>query len=358
MDKTMKTEERYAEASDGASASSPDGSKSKSRSTPTSASRLSVEKTYKLYINGKFPRTESGRYYKVEDASGKTIANMCRASRKDFREAVVAARGAFAGWSRNSAYLRGQILYRIAEMLEGRSEQFIGELKTMGLTKRAATQEVTAAIDCLVYYAGWTDKYQQIFSAVNPVASSHFNFSILEPMGVVSTIAPDDKGLFGLVSEIAPIIAGGNTVIALASEKNPLCAVSFAEVLNSSDVPAGVVNILSGFRAELAEHFASHMDVNAVIYNGDDSRDIKLVREQAANNIKRVVIRKKPIDPGSLSDHGCAGNKDHLASDRRLERVHKKCVRFLGSNARPINNLALLNLRARWHRRRRTRFCG
>ena len=149
----------------------------------------------------------------------------------------------------------------------------------------------------LSYYAGWSDKYQQIFSSVNPVASSHFNFSILEPTGVVSTIAPQEKSLLGFVSEVAPIIVGGNTVVALASEQNPLCAISFAEVLHSSDVPPGVVNILSGFRDELTEQFASHMDVNAVVYNGDDISAIKLVQEQAANNIKRVIIRKIPAAP-------------------------------------------------------------
>ncbi len=297
MDKNIKTEERFAQPANVETASAPKTAKSKLRTSPASAPRLGVEKTYKLYINGKFPRTESGRYFAVTDAKGRIVANMCRASRKDFREAVVAARAAFSGWSSASAYLRGQILYRVAEMLEGRSEQFVGELTTMGLSKRAAAQEVTAAIDCIVYYAGWTDKYQQIFSSVNPVASSHFNFSILEPTGVVSTIAPQEKCLLGFVSEIAPIIAGGNTAVALASEENPLCAVSFAEVLHSSDVPPGVVNILSGFRDELTEQFASHMDVNAVIYNGEDMNAIKLVQEQAANNIKRVIIRKKPAAP-------------------------------------------------------------
>ncbi len=256
-----------------------------------SGSRVPVDKTYKIYIDGKFPRTESGRYFALEDADGVVIANICRGSRKDFRNSVVAARTAFAGWSAASAYLRGQILYRIAEMLEGRSEQFVTELMLQGESKRHAQKEVDASIDRLIYYAGWSDKYQQIFSSVNPVSSSHFNFSVLEPTGVVAVLAPDDSGLLGLVSNIAPVIVGGNTCVVLASEQMPLCAVSFAEVLHASDVPAGVVNILTGFRDELTEHFASHMDVNAVVYCDGDAEDAKAIQEQAANNIKRVIDR-------------------------------------------------------------------
>jgi len=297
MDKNIKTQERHAERASAQEVSTSAKPKSKSRAAPASSPRLGVEKTYKLYINGKFPRTESGRFFTVEDAKGNIAANMCRGSRKDFREAVVAARKALSGWAGASAYLRGQILYRIAEMLEGRAEQFVTELMSMGVSKRDAAKEVTAAIDCLVCYAGWADKYQQVFSSVNPVASSHFNFSILEPMGVVSVLASQEKALLGFVSNIAPVIAGGNTAVALASEQNPLCAVSFAEVLHSSDVPPGVVNILSGYRGELAEHFASHMDVNAVVYYGDDANEIQLIQEQAANNIKRVIIHKKPAAP-------------------------------------------------------------
>ena len=213
-----------------------------------SGTRVPVDKTYKIYIGGKFPRTESGRYFTLDDADGAVIANLCRGSRKDFRNAVVAARNAFDGWSASSAYLRGQILYRIAEMLEGRSDQFVAELALQGLSKRKAKKEVESSIDRLIYYAGWSDKYQQIFSAVNPVSSSHFNFSVLEPTGVVSVIAPDDTSLLGLVSNIAPVIVGGNTCVVLASEALPLCAISFAEVLHASDVPGGVVNILTGFR--------------------------------------------------------------------------------------------------------------
>jgi acyl-CoA reductase-like NAD-dependent aldehyde dehydrogenase len=255
------------------------------------ASRIAVAKTYKIYIDGKFPRTESGRYYALQDKDGSVIANVCRSSRKDFRNAVVAARGAVAGWSGASAYLRGQILYRIAEMLEGRHEQFVDELVLQGVAKRKAGSEVDAAIDRVIYYAGWSDKYQQIFSAVNPVASSHFNFSVLEPTGVVAVIAPEEPGLLGLVSTLMPVIVGGNTAVVLASESQPLSAVSFAEVLQAGDVPKGVVNILTGYRRELAMQFASHMDVNAVVHSetaGDTARDIQ---QEAARNIKRVISR-------------------------------------------------------------------
>ncbi len=257
----------------------------------TAADRVPVAKTYKIYIDGKFPRTESGRYFALSDKKGNVIANVCRGSRKDFRNSVVAARKAQPGWAKASAYLRGQILYRIAEMLEGRREQFIGELHLQGATRRAATKEVDAAIDRLIYFAGWADKDQQVFSAVNPVSSSHFNFSVLEPTGVVSIIAPDESGLLGLVSNIAPTIVGGNTCIVLASESKPLSAVSFAEVLHASDVPAGVVNILTGYRDELTGQFASHMDVNAIVYCESGKKTAKAVQELAADNIKRVVSR-------------------------------------------------------------------
>jgi len=255
--------------------------------------RLAVAKTYKIYINGKFPRTESGRYFTIEDGKGSVIANMCRSSRKDFRNSVVAARKAQSGWASASAYLRGQILYRIAELLEGRSEQFVAELVLQGNTQRQAQKEVDASIDRLIYYAGWADKYQQVFSAVNPVASSHFNFSVLEPMGVISIIAPDDSGLIGLVSNIAPAMVGGNSCVVLASEQQPLCAVSFAEVLHASDVPAGVVNILTGFRSELTDQFASHMDVNAIAYCDGGRKVAKTVQDLAADNIKRVISRRR-----------------------------------------------------------------
>lgn len=256
-------------------------------------SRIDILKTYKLYIAGKFPRTESGRYFPVHDKKGKLLANMCLASRKDFRNAVVAARKAQDGWQNASALNKGQILYRIAEMLEGRKEQFISELETQGYSSIKAIQEVEASIDRLVYYAGWSDKYQQIFSAVNPVSSDHFNFSAPESMGVVSIIAPKEQGLLGLISVIAPAIVGGNTAIVLASKEIPLSSISFAEVLHSSDVPAGVVNILTGEREELLSHMASHMDVNAIIYAGNNEKDIKRISELSSENIKRVVIYKK-----------------------------------------------------------------
>ncbi len=255
--------------------------------------RLKIQKTYKLYIGGKFPRTESGRYYSLNDGKGNIIANVCLASRKDFRNAVVAARNAQGSWAKQSALNKGQVIYRIAEMLEGRKEQFAAELITQGETAKNAKAEVSTSIDRLVYYAGWSDKYQQIFSAVNPVASLHFNFSNVEPIGVVSIIAPEKPSLLGLVSVIAPAIVGGNTVIVLASETKPLTAISFAEVLNSSDVPGGVVNILTGKREELISHMASHMDVNAIVYCGSEEKYIKLISELASTNVKRTIFYKR-----------------------------------------------------------------
>ncbi len=252
--------------------------------------RLEVLKTYKIYIGGQFPRTESGRTYIATNAKGDSLANVCLSSRKDFRDAVGSARGAFGGWSGRAAFNRGQILYRIAEMLEGRKAQFIEELMKQDATKVNAEKEVNLSIERLIYYSGWCDKYQQIFSSVNPVASSHFNFSVLEPMGVVAAIAPQDTSLIGLVSIMAPIIAGGNTCVISASETKPLCAVTFAEVLNSSDLPGGVVNILTGKVAELLPFFADHMDVNATCYSEKDAASIKMIKEKAALNVKRVIL--------------------------------------------------------------------
>jgi acyl-CoA reductase-like NAD-dependent aldehyde dehydrogenase len=254
------------------------------------STRLPVLKTYKIYVGGKFPRTESGRYYLLKDAAGRALANVCLCSRKDFRDAVVAARAAQSSWAAKSAYNRGQILYRIAEMLEGRAGQFVDELTQAGLAASAARLEVEKSIDRLLYYAGWADKYQQGFSSVNPVSSSHFNFSVLEPTGVVSILAPQDTGLIGLVSTIAPAIVGGNVCIALASTSKPLSAVTFSEVLATSDLPGGVVNILTGERKELVDHFASHMDVNATIYCGADPSELATVRTKAANNVKRAIV--------------------------------------------------------------------
>lgn len=252
--------------------------------------RLKVLKTYKIYVGGQFPRTESGRYYVAENAAGEKLGNICLSSRKDFRDAVSAARGAQGGWAARAAFNRGQILYRIAEMLEGRRAQFIDELVQQDATKEAAAQEVDLSIDRLIYYAGWCDKFQQLYSSVNPVASSHFNFSVPEPTGVVSVIAPQQSGLLGLVSVIAPTIAGGNTCVVLGSYSKPLCAITFGEVLQTSDVPGGVVNILTGSVAELAPFFADHMDVNAVISCDTDEATRKLIQEKSALNLKRVIF--------------------------------------------------------------------
>ena len=250
--------------------------------------RLDIQKTYKLYINGKFIRTESGRYFPVNDKDGNLSANMCRANRKDFREAVNASRNAVSGWNSRTAYNRGQILYRTAETLEGRKEQFIQELISFGITRKKVATEVDKTIDRLVYYAGWADKYQTLFSSINPVSSSYYNFSIPEYQGVIALIAPDKNPLLGLVSLLAPALAGGNTVVCLASEKWPLSAISFGEVLHASDVPNGVVNILTGFNSELAEHFSTHKDVNGIVYCGNNSDLIKSIQENASGNVKRV----------------------------------------------------------------------
>jgi len=252
--------------------------------------RIDIQKTYKLYIDGKFPRTESGRYIKWTDPKKSSSVNICRGSRKDFRNAMVAARKAAGGWSMRTAYNRGQILYRIGEMLEGRRDQFMAELTLQGFTKKQAGNEIDQSIDRLIYYAGWADKYQQVFSRVNPVSLPYFNFTVTEATGIVAIIAPNETSLLGLVSVIAPAIAGGNAVVALASESLPLCSITFAEVLHTSDVPDGVVNIITGYRSELVEHFSSHMDVNAIIYNGDDIDEIKLVETTAALNVKHVTV--------------------------------------------------------------------
>lgn len=252
-------------------------------------SRLEILKTYKIYIGGAFPRTESGRYYQPVDKKGVALANVCLSSRKDFRNAVVAARKAFGGWSERTAFNRSQILYRIGEMLEGRKAQFVDELMQQGATTQKAKEEVELAVDRCIYYAGWCDKYQQLFSSVNPVASSHFNFSALEPMGVVGIIAPENSGLIGLISAILPVIAGGNTCVVLASESKPLCAVTFAEVLATSDLSGGVVNILTGTTKELLDQYHTHMDVNAVVISGRTQEDIISLERGAAVNVKRIL---------------------------------------------------------------------
>lgn len=249
--------------------------------------RLEVLKTYKIYIGGQFPRTESGRYYTLKDKKGVPLANVCLSSRKDVRNAVVSARKAVGSWSERSAFNRGQILYRIAEMLEGRRDQFIQELTIQGLTKVNAEKEIDLSIDRIVYYAGWCDKYNQVLSSVNPVSSAHFNFSTCEPMGVVGIIAEQNTSLIGMVSILLPVICGGNTAVVLASENLPLCAVTFAEVLNSSDVPGGVVNILTGSIDEMAPTLASHMDVNALIVSHLEDSLKKKLSIAAVDNLKR-----------------------------------------------------------------------
>jgi len=259
-------------------------------------SRIPVLKTYKIYIGGQFPRSESGRFYEVNDQSGSHIANVCLCSRKDFRNAVVAASNAQSSWAEKTAYNRSQILYRIAEILEGRKSQFIEELKLTGFSEKSAILETETAIDRLIYFAGWADKYQQLFSSVNPVSGSFFNFSVLEPMGVVSVIAPNNSPLVGLVSLIASLIAGGNTCIVLAAEEHPFAAISFAEVLNSSDVPAGVVNILTGNTKELLEHFVSHIDVKAICFGRNDEFEIKKITELASVSVKRVILMNDVAD--------------------------------------------------------------
>jgi acyl-CoA reductase-like NAD-dependent aldehyde dehydrogenase len=258
--------------------------------------RLSVFKTYKLYVGGKFPRSESGRVYEVTDPKGKWLANAPRSSRKDARDAVVAARKAFGGWSGATAYNRGQILYRIAEMLEGRKDQFTREVADAeGLSKAKAAAVVDAAIDRWVWYAGWTDKIAQVVGGANPVAGPYFNLSSPEPTGVVTVLAPQDSSFLGLVSVVAPAIATGNTVIVIASEKSPLPALSLGEVLATSDLPGGVVNILSGATAEIATPLAAHQDVNAIDLAGADDVLAKDLEIAAADNLKRV-LRPQPVD--------------------------------------------------------------
>ncbi|MFT6239800.1 MAG: acyl-CoA reductase-like NAD-dependent aldehyde dehydrogenase [Paracoccaceae bacterium] len=258
-------------------------------------STLGIKKTYKLFIGGKFPRTESGRILEVRGPKGEFLANASRASRKDFRNSVVAARKAQGAWAKSSAYLKGQIFYRIAEVLDGRSEQFVSELVAQGHPRENAQADVAEAIDLLVHYAGWSDKFQALFSTVNPVASSHFNFSVPEPTGVVGIISPKRGSLPELVSSIAPALIGGNTLIVLAGE-NALTAISFAEVLATSDVPGGVVNILTGHRDELVQEFVKHMDVNGVLLCSDDAEESKAAELEAAENLKRVALHAdKPL---------------------------------------------------------------
>lgn len=273
------------------------------------SARLAVRKTYKLYIGGAFPRSESGRSYAVTSSRGDFLANASRASRKDVRDAVSAARKAFAGWSGATAHNRGQILYRVAEMLEGRRAQFAAELTEAG-TRRAGAV-VDAAVDRLVWYAGWSDKIGAVAGAANPVAGPYFNVSSPEPTGVVAVIAPDEP-LLGLVSVVTPVIVTGNTCVVVAGERAPLPAITLAEVLATSDLPGGVVNVLTGSAGELAPWLAGHMDVNAVDLTGVTDRELAVACEEAAaENLKRV-LRPAALSPGG-GGKGGAGEPDWFA---------------------------------------------
>lgn len=269
---------------------------------PSNDSRLPVAKTYKLFIKGTFPRSESGYTFKVFTAAGDHIANAAKASRKDTRDAVTAARGAMAKWSTSTAYLRGQILYRIAEMLEGRREQFVSELTLLGIPQKQANLDVDQAIETWVYYAGFADKFAQIVGAANPVAAPYFNFSIPEPTGVVAVVTPEQPSLAGLAASIAPIIVSGNTCVIIAPEAAALTAITFAEVIATSDVPAGVVNILTGIVTDLAPIAAGHMDINAIDLSAVTS-DVEVWKDWealAAENLKRVIRPNAPHGDRSL----------------------------------------------------------
>ena len=256
------------------------------------ANRLDIKKTYKLYLGGKFVRSESGKVLAAHGPDAAPLDNYSWASRKDLRDAVVAARSAFGGWAKATAYLRGQILYRAAEMLQNRSGELAAEIaRSTGAPAEQAGAEVTAAIDRLVYHAGWTDKYAQVFGSTNHVATSHFNFTTPEPTGVVAVLAPDEPVLLGLVSLLAPVILSGNSAVVVASEKWPLPALTFAEILATSDLPGGVVNLLAGKRAELAPHLASHMDINAIVDGTGDAALGAQLQAGTALNLKRYTRR-------------------------------------------------------------------
>lgn len=262
--------------------------------------RLNVRKTWKLYIDGEFPRTESGRFYPVSSSKGELLANACRGSRKDLRNAIVAARKAQPGWASRTAFNRGQILYRIAEVLESRAGELEEELRRAGVGKSDARGEVEKSIDLWVYYAGWSDKFSQVLGSVNPVAGPYYNFTLPEPTGVVGVLAPETPSLLGLTARIAPALVGGNTVVAVVSESQPLPGITMGEIFATSDVPAGVVNLISGFRKELLSWLAAHMDVNAIdlsAVSGDELRDAEIA---AAENVKRT-IRGEAAQDGSLA---------------------------------------------------------
>jgi len=251
--------------------------------------RIDVKKTYKLFINGQFPRSESGRVYEVKDSKGKFLANPAQGSRKDLRECVVAARGAFSDWSSATAFNRGQILYRVAEIMEGRSDQFVAELIAQeGISASAAKVQVATAIDTWVWYAGWTDKISAISGATNPVAGPYYNFTIPEALGVVAVFAEGRPSLLNLVAGLAPVIASGNTAILIASEKYPLSAITLAEALATSDLPAGVVNILTGKAGELLSWVGAHMDIDGVDASGLGKKQLSELKVAGAENLKRI----------------------------------------------------------------------
>ena len=260
--------------------------------------RIDVKKTYKLYIGGAFPRSESGRSYEVKNSKGVFIANPSQASRKDLRDAVVAARAAQAGWSGATAFNRAQILYRVAEIMEGRTSQFVDEIVALeGVTPAAAKKQVEEAIDLWVWYSGWCDKISTIYGATNPVSGSFYNFTTPEAMGVVGVFAPQKSSLLGVVQSLAPVLAAGNTAILVASEKFPLPAISLSEVLATSDIPGGVVNILTGITAELAPWMASHMDVDAIDASGLSATQEKEARLEGVENLKRIFAFKGDQTP-------------------------------------------------------------
>ncbi len=258
----------------------------------TEAARLEVRKTYKLYINGEFPRTESGRFYPVMNGKNAVVANACRGSRKDVRNAIAAARKAFPAWSGKTAYNRGQILYRIAEVCEARIGELETELIRQGIGKREARKEVEQTIDRLIYYAGWSDKFTQLFGSVNPVAGPYYNFTVPEPTGVVGIVAAETPALLGLISRIAPAMVSGNCVVAITSEQKPLAAVTLGEIFATSDVPAGVVNLISGIKSEIVPWMASHMDVNAIDCSGVSRDVLPKILVLASENVKRVIGAK------------------------------------------------------------------
>lgn len=257
-----------------------------------SAPRLQVRKTYKLFIGGNFVRSESGRSLPAQSPSGQLLDNFCQASRKDLRDAIAAARAAGGGWARKSAYLRGQILYRAAEMLEARANAMTEEIaRSTGVAAAEARAEVDLAVDRLVYFAGWTDKFTQVFGAVNPVATPHFNFSIPEPTGVVAVLAPEEPSLLPVISLAAPVVLTGNSAVVIASDKFPLAALTLAEILATSDLPGGVINLLAGRQAELLPHLAGHKDINAIVNASGGEEADRTLQGGTAINLKRYAAR-------------------------------------------------------------------